>query len=77
MQVFDGLLTRFAGVDIKYRKRDPKWPYAWCAKLVVHKNEREDYRIEVHASTMVDAMARLIEAVDCVDRAQQRAAVAP
>lgn len=65
---FEEICTRFAGVDLQYRRHDVSWQAPWRARLVSNKNERSSYRITVYGESMYNAIVALRSAVEEADR---------
>lgn len=67
------LVSRFGGIDIQCRNawESIGWKGRWRAKNVTMKNERDDYRLTAFGSTPDEAIQRLIDAVERVDKLNQ------
>jgi hypothetical protein len=63
---FTELGQRFQGVSLLYRRHGTDWPAAWRAECFVSKNERNDYRVRVHAETAEEAVTLLLQLVESV-----------
>lgn len=61
------IATRFAGLDVQYRRSQPEWSASWRATLVANKNERSDYRITVYGETLREAISKLRDRVRAID----------
>ncbi len=83
--VLESLGSRFAGVDITFRRfAPPEWmrayhqtPYVphtgqvwWRVRLITNKNQRDEYRITRYGHTFEDAALRLIDKVRDLDGRQ-------
>ncbi len=60
MEILRELAGRFSGFDLQYRRcLGAGWKKAWRARLVVNKNERDEYRLCAFGDSAEAAIAWL------------------
>lgn len=53
------MVERFEGFDLQRRRREPRWPAPWRARIRTAKNERASYRLTAYGETADEACAKL------------------
>ena len=58
----ESIAKRFSGADFQYRSQTSKdWPNNWRIKIIVSKNERDEYRIVEFGDDLEDAINKVLE----------------